>query len=42
MAMDIVDLMIADHVIGVSDLHNLPVVVQKDADALIEFRQGLT
>ncbi|HEX2859498.1 MAG TPA: ATPase, T2SS/T4P/T4SS family [Alphaproteobacteria bacterium] len=36
MAMDIVDLMIADHVIGISDLHNLPVVVQKDADALIE------
>lgn len=34
--MDIVDLMIADHVIGVSDLHNLPVTVQKDPEALIE------
>ena len=34
--MDIVDLMIADHVISVGDLHNLPVTVQKDADALIE------
>ncbi len=34
--MDIVDLMIADHVISVGDLHNLPVTVQKDPDALIE------
>ncbi|MFZ2587253.1 MAG: ATPase, T2SS/T4P/T4SS family [Alphaproteobacteria bacterium] len=34
--MDIVDLMIADHVIGVTDLHNLPVTVQKDPEALIE------
>lgn len=34
--MDIVDLMIADHVISVSDLHNLPVTVQKDPEALIE------
>ncbi|MBI1309331.1 MAG: hypothetical protein GC129_05760 [Proteobacteria bacterium] len=34
--MDIVDLMIADHVISVTDLHNLPVTVQKDPDALIE------
>lgn len=34
--MDIVDLMIADHVITVADLHNLPVTVQKDPDALIE------
>jgi type II secretory ATPase GspE/PulE/Tfp pilus assembly ATPase PilB-like protein len=33
---DIVDLMIADHVITVADLHNLPVTLQKDADALIE------
>lgn len=34
--MDIVDLMIADHVITVGDLHNLPVTVQKDPDSLIE------
>jgi type IV pilus assembly protein PilB len=34
--MDIVDLMIADRVIGLGDLHNLPVAVQKDPDALIE------
>lgn len=34
--MDIVDLMIADQVITVRDLQNLPVVVQKDPDALIE------
>lgn len=34
--MDIVDLMIADHVISITDLHNLPVTVQKDPDSLIE------
>lgn len=34
--MDIIDLMIADNVISVADLHNLPVTVQKDPDALIE------
>lgn len=34
--MDIVDLMIADRVISVGDLHNLPVTVQKDPDLLIE------
>jgi type IV pilus assembly protein PilB len=34
--MDIVDRMIADHVIQVADLHNLPVTVQKDPEALIE------
>jgi type IV pilus assembly protein PilB len=34
--MDIVDLMIADHIIAVTDLHNLPVTVQKDPEALIE------
>jgi type IV pilus assembly protein PilB len=33
---DIVDLMIADKMIGLADLHNLPVAVQKDPDALIE------
>lgn len=34
--MDIVDRMIADHVIQVSDLNNLAVTVQKDPEALIE------
>lgn len=34
--MDIVDLMIADQVIAVSDLQNLPVTVQKNPDTLIE------
>lgn len=34
--MDIVDLMIADHVIAVTDLHNFPVTVQKDPESLIE------
>ncbi|PIZ30804.1 MAG: hypothetical protein COY40_03605 [Alphaproteobacteria bacterium CG_4_10_14_0_8_um_filter_53_9] len=34
--MDIIDLMIADQVIAITDLHNLPVTVQKDPEALIE------
>lgn len=34
--MDIVDLMISDQVIAVSDLQSLPVSVQKNPDALIE------
>jgi type IV pilus assembly protein PilB len=34
--MDIVDLMIADKVITLNDLQNLPVSVQKDPEALIE------
>lgn len=34
--MDVVDLMISDQIITISDLQGLPVTVQKDPDALIE------
>ena len=34
--MDIVDLMISDHIVTIGDLQGFPVTVQKDPDALIE------